>query len=60
MKEKIRACFERLQTLEIAPTRSNMETLLQTLYDLQGVYQELTERVETDGQEADPGGRYDD
>ena len=51
MKEKIRACFERLQTLEMLPTRSNMETLLQTLYDLQEVYQELgrdaDERAET-------------
>ena len=59
MKEKIKACFERLQTLEISPTRSNMETLLQTLYDLQEVYQELgrdaDERAETD-----PGGRNDD
>ena len=59
MKEKITACFDRLQTLEILPTRSNMETLLQTLYDLQEVYQEL-ERMDTDGTQTDPGGRDDD
>ena len=44
MTEKLEACFERLQRLDIKPTRSNMEILLQTLYDLQEVYQELKER----------------
>ena len=58
MKEKIKSCFERLQTLEILPTRSNMETLLQTLYDLQEVYLGL-ERMGADGTETDPGGRDD-
>ena len=43
MKEKIEACFNRLQTLEIKPTLSNMETLVQTLYDLREVYNELKE-----------------
>ncbi len=47
MKEKIQACFDRLQGLEIRPTVSNMETLLQTLYDLREVWQELNEK-ETD------------
>lgn len=38
MKEKIEACFNRLQGLEIKPTVDNMEILLQTLYDLREVY----------------------
>ena len=41
MKEKINACYERLQKLAIQPTKNNMEILLQTLYDLQEVYREL-------------------
>ena len=50
MKEKIEACFDRLQGLEIRPTVSNMETLLQTLYDLREVWQELNEKeTDTDG-----------
>ena len=48
MKEKIEACFNRLQCLEITPTLSNMEKLVQTLYDLRDVYNEL-ERMEQDG-----------
>ena len=41
MREKIEACFERLQNLDIKPTLSNMEILIQTLYDLRDVYNEL-------------------
>ncbi len=44
MKEtmsKIEACFERLQSLDIQPTLSNMEKLVQTLYDLREVYEKL-------------------
>lgn len=59
MKEKLKACYERLQKLDVLPTRSNMEALLQTLYDLQEVYQGL-ERMGTDGTEADPGRRDED
>ena len=59
MKEKVNACFERLQTLDMPATKGNMETLLQTLYDLQEVYKEL-ERMEADGTQTDPGGRDDD
>ena len=44
MIEKIEACFNRLQNLDIKPTMANMENLLQTLYDLRGVYNELKER----------------
>lgn len=56
MKEKLTACFERLQKLSIQPTLGNMELLVQTLYDLRDVYNEL-ERKERDdgGQAADPG-----
>lgn len=54
MKEKIEACFERLQSLDIAPTLSNMEKLLKSLYDLREVYQELcTEGENHDGSEVD-------
>ena len=44
MIEKIEACFNRLQNLDIKPTMANMENLLQTLYDLRGVYNELKAR----------------
>ena len=54
MKEKVNACFEWLQSLDIMPTLQNMEKLVQTLYDLREVYQEM-ERMEKDGRtEADP------
>lgn len=50
MPEKIKDCYERLQTLEITPTLANMEILLQTLYDLRSVYQKLKEmEATTDG-----------
>ncbi len=39
--EKIDACYERLQGLQIVATRPNLEILTQTLYDLQDVYNEL-------------------
>jgi hypothetical protein len=51
MKEKIEACFNRLQGLDIKPTLTNMETLVQTMYDLRDVYNEL-ERMERDGRAA--------
>lgn len=51
MKEKIEACFNRLQGLDIKPTLTNMEALVQTLYDLRAVYNEL-ERNEQDGRAA--------
>lgn len=41
MKEKIEACFDRLQNLDIKATLPNMENLLQTLYDLRDVYNKL-------------------
>ena len=60
MKEKLKDCFERLQRLDIDPTLANMEKLVQTLYDLRDVYQEL-ERMENDGgTAADPERRDDD
>lgn len=59
MREKIEACFKRLQTLSILPTRDNMEKLLQTLYDLEEVYNKLKED-DVDGRPAaDPEGRDD-
>ena len=41
---KLDACFSRLQDLQIKPTLGNMEILVQTLYDLREVYNELKER----------------
>ena len=59
MKEKIKNCFDRLQRLNIAPSQGNMEILLQTLYDLKEVYQELG--VKEDGRPAaDSEGRNND
>lgn len=56
MKEKLEACFKRLQTLDIMPTESNMEKLLQTLYDLKEIYRTLDKEADADGrQAADPG-----
>lgn len=41
MKEKIKATFERLQNMNIQSTLSNMEILVQSLYDLRAVYNEM-------------------
>lgn len=49
MKEKIEACFNRLQSLDIQPTLSNMEKLVQVLYDLREVYAELIKEDNSDG-----------
>ena len=56
MREKIKECFDRLQSLDIKPTLKNMETLLQTLYDLRNVYQQMegSEQNADNGQTADP------
>lgn len=55
MKEKIANCFERLQSLEIQPTVSNMEKLLQTLYDLRDIYKQMeVDEQNADRQTADP------
>ena len=60
MKEKMEKCYRRLQTLDIKSTKNNMETLLQCLYDMKDIYDEL-ERMETDERaETDPEGRNDD
>lgn len=52
MREKIEACYTRLQTLNIQPTKTNMEILLQVLYDLKEVYDEMGENDERN--QADP------
>lgn len=41
MKEKIKGCFERLQKLDINPTLTNLEIILQTLYDLRDIYNKI-------------------
>lgn len=58
MLEKLSACFDRLQTLDIKPTLSNLEKLTQTLYDLREIYQEL-EGKEDGRPAADSDGRND-
>ena len=60
MKEKLEACFNRLQELDIKPTLVNMELLVQTLYDLREIYNELKEDAEDGEPEADPEGRDED
>lgn len=52
MLDKLEGCFERLQTLEIKPTITNLEKLLRTLYDLREVYAEI-EKGGYDGRTAD-------
>ena len=59
MREKLKECFERLQGLKIDPTIDNMEILLQTLYDLRKIYNELGEDDEHGRPEAGAGGRDD-
>lgn len=56
MLEKLEQCFERLQALDIKPTLSNMERLVQTLYDLRDVYNEIKskEDAENAGTEGRP------
>lgn len=62
MKEKLNACFERLQTLDIMPTENNLLKLLQTLNDIREVYNELKAKEEEPdgGQTADPERRDGD
>ena len=60
MKEKLEACFNRLQTLDIRPTLENMEKLIQTLYDLREIYNRLEEEPDDGGDEADPERRDGD
>ena len=60
MEEKLNECYKRLQTLQIMTTKGNMEILLQTLYDIQEVYNQLKEEKANgrhDGPAADPEGR---
>ena len=59
MEEKLEAVYKRLQTLNILPTKENMEKLLQSLYDIREVYNKLMEGKANgghNGPEADPEG----
>ena len=49
MIDKIEACFNRLQGLEIKPTLNNMEILVQTLYDLRDIYNAIKDGEKKDG-----------
>ena len=55
--EKLEACYNRLQTLNIAPSLDNMEKLVQTLYDIREVYQKLKGGEQVGGSAADSDGR---
>lgn len=50
--QKLDNSFDRLQNLQIKPTQQNMEILLQTLYDLRDIYNELKQKGEDDGRQA--------
>ena len=45
MLTKLENCHTRLQNLAVQPTKSNMEILLQTLYDLTDVYNAIKEKI---------------
>ena len=45
-KDKLEACFNRLQTMRIQATLENMEILVQTLYDLRDLYNKYKEGEE--------------
>lgn len=56
---KLNAIYDRLQKLDILPTRTNMEKLLQTLYDIREVFNQLKEAEKNDRTTADPERRDD-
>ena len=58
MKDKLEECFDRLQGLEIKASLTNLEILLQTLYDIREMYQEIGR--DKDGRAADTDGRPGD
>lgn len=53
MLEKLDKSHSRLQNLAIQPTKSNMEILLQTLYDISEVYKGLKEIIEKENKGGD-------
>ena len=53
MLEKLDKCHNRLQNLNIQPTKSNMEILFQTLYELSEIYKELKEMLEKENKGGD-------
>ena len=59
--DKAAACFESLQGLTIQATLGNLETLVQTLYDLREIHETLGKiGGEADGRHTpDPDGRDD-
>ena len=42
---KLERAFDRLQLIEVKPTVDNMEKLLQSLYDLRDVYNDLKQAL---------------
>ena len=52
--EKLAKAYERLQTLQIVPTLTNMEKLLESLYDIRDAYNKLREGEKDGGPKADP------
>lgn len=53
IKTLLSNCFDRLQSLNITPTKANMEILLKTLYDLQDAYKKLEGMADNGRQTAD-------
>ncbi len=58
-KDKLKDAFDVLQDLDVKATPHNVGILAAVFNTLREVYAEMeaTERRETDGPEADPGGR---
>lgn len=56
---KLNTVYNRLQKLDILPTRANMENLLQDLYDIREVFDKLKEAEKNGGTAADSERRDD-
>ena len=54
MKEKLADIYERLQSVTIMATKSNLETMLSVLYDLEDVHGKL-EKMGVDDNAPDAG-----
>ena len=51
--DKLDEIHTSIQTLDIKPTRTNMEKLLKALYFLEEVFQKLSEKEGNDGKTTD-------
>lgn len=60
MEEKLEQTFNMLQGLQIKPTLTNMEILVQSLYNIREVYNKLKEGGTDGGTMPNSGGRNND